>query len=321
MENTFFSELKSIRVGHAQDLEAGTGCTVIICDKGATPGVDVRGGAPGTRETDALDPVNLVDKVHAVVLSGGSAFGLDASTGVMAYLEEQGVGFDVGVTKVPIVAQAVLFDLFTGTHTIRPDREMGLAACKAAAVGNPKEGNVGAGTGASVGKLLGMDRAMKGGLGVSMLRQGDLLVGAIMAVNCLGDVVDPKKGHILAGLLKEDKKSFASTETAMAEFYNQDSIFPGNTSIGVVVTNGILQKPQAAKIASMAHNGIARTMSPAHTMVDGDTLFVMATGEQKAEPSVVGMMAARAVEKAVIRAITQAGSLYGLPCYRDYFFA
>ena len=317
MENVSFGDLASIRVGHAQNLEAGTGCTVIICDKGATPGVDVRGGAPGTRETDALDPVNLVDKVHAVVLSGGSAFGLDASAGVMAYLEGQGVGFDVGVTKVPIVAQAVLFDLFVGAHNIRPDKAMGMAACKAASVCSPKEGNIGAGTGACVGKLLGMDQAMKSGLGVSMLRHGELLVGAIMAVNCLGDVINPKTGAVMAGLLTEDKKSFASTEKVMAGFYDQDSIFPGNTSIGVVVTNAILNKSQATKIASMAHNGIARTMSPAHTMVDGDTLFVMATGEQKAEPSVVGMMAARAVEQAVVRSVVQSSSLYGLPGYKE----
>ncbi|WP_028316944.1 P1 family peptidase [Desulfatibacillum aliphaticivorans] len=317
MESASFKDLASIRIGHAQNAEAGTGCTVIICDKGATPGVDVRGGAPGTRETDALDPVNLVDKVHAVVLSGGSAFGLDASAGVMAYLEEQGVGFDVGVTKVPIVAQAVLFDLFVGAHNVRPDKAMGLEACQAAKVCNPREGNAGAGTGACVGKLLGMGRAMKSGLGVSMLRQGDLLVGAVMAVNCLGDVVDPKTGAVLAGLLEEDKKSFSSTEKIMAGFYDQDSIFPGNTSIGVVVTNAILQKSQATKIASMSHNGIARTMSPAHTMVDGDTLFVMATGEQKAEPSVVGMMAARAVEQAVVRSVTQTPGAYGLLGYGD----
>ncbi|SHI57642.1 L-aminopeptidase/D-esterase [Desulfatibacillum alkenivorans DSM 16219] len=317
MKSASFKDLASIRIGHARNAEAGTGCTVIICDKGATPGVDVRGGAPGTRETDALDPVNLVDKVHAVVLSGGSAFGLDASAGVMAYLEEQGVGFDVGVTKVPIVAQAVLFDLFVGAHNVRPDKAMGLEACQAAKTCNPREGNIGAGTGACVGKLLGMNRAMKSGLGVSMLRQGDLLVGAVMAVNCLGDVVDPKNGAVLAGLLEEDKKSFASTEKIMAGFYDQDSIFPGNTSIGVVVTNAILQKSQATKIASMSHNGIARTMSPAHTMVDGDTLFVMATGEQKAEPSVVGMMAARAVEQAVVRSVTQTPGAYGLLGYGD----
>ncbi len=317
MEKASFSDLKGIRMGHAQNLEAGTGCTVIICDKGATPGVDVRGGAPGTRETDALDPVNLVDKVHAVVLSGGSAFGLDASAGVMAYLEEQGVGFDVGVTKVPIVAQAVLFDLLTGTHTIRPDREMGLAACHNATSEDGPEGNVGAGTGACVGKLLGMDTAMKSGLGVSMIGQGDLLVGAVMAVNCLGDVVDPKTGKTLAGLLNSDKKSFASTENVMSGFFDQENLFSGNTSIGVVMTNANLRKSQATKIASMAHNGIARTMSPAHTMVDGDTLFVMATNEQIAEPSVVGMMAARAVEQAVIRAITQVDSLYGLTSYRE----
>lgn len=257
MKEIGFHEIEGIRIGSAANEEGATGCTVIICEKGAVGGVDVRGGAPGTRETDLLNPLNLVEKVNAVVLAGGSAFGLDASTGVMAYLEERGIGMDVQVTKVPIVCSAVLFDLTCGSPFIRPDKKMGYDACKASE-GCPEviSGCYGAGTGATVGKLLGPEYAMKGGLGSCCIQTGDLKVGAIVAVNCLGDVIDPDTGKIIAGLYDKNKKVFLNTELSMIERYdNKKNLFSGNTTIGCIATNAILTKPQANKAASMAHNG------------------------------------------------------------------
>jgi len=311
-------DIEGIKVGHEQDLEAATGCSVIICEEGATAGVDVRGGAPGTRETDLLNPVNLVEKIHAVVLAGGSAFGLDAATGVMQYLEENGIGFDVQVTKVPIVCSAVLFDLAIGNHKVRPDKNMGYKACVNATNKQCPEGNVGAGTGATVGKLLGMDRAMKGGIGVYGLQVGELKVAALVAVNCLGDVIDPSNGKILAGTLKEDGKTLANTEDLMIKQYNKKkNFFSENTTIGVVVTNGKLNKSQANKLASMAHNGYGRTIRPAHSMFDGDTIFALATGKVEANINVIGLLSARVVEQAVVRAVKKAKSLCGIKAYSD----
>jgi L-aminopeptidase/D-esterase-like protein len=313
-----FMDLEGIKVGHAQDLDAATGCTVILCEGGAVAGVDVRGGAPGTRETDLLNPVNLVDKIHAVLLAGGSAFGLDAACGVMQYLEERKIGFDVEVTKIPIVCGAVLFDLTIGDHHIRPDKSMGYQACLNATRDECREGNVGAGAGATVGKLLGMKRAMKSGLGMSYFNTGDLMVGALVAVNCLGDVVDPESGQILAGLLDVDGMTFLNTEeTMMKDYKDQKNRFKSNTTIGVVVTNGKFTKSQISKLASMAHDGYARTMRPAHSMFDGDTIFALATGAVDADLSVVGMLSARVMEQAVIRAVKKATPLYGLKCYSD----
>jgi len=313
-----FTDIEGIKVGHEQDMEAATGCTVIICEKGAFAGVDVRGGAPGTRETDLLDPVNLVEQVHAVLLGGGSAFGLDAAAGVMQYLEEKGIGFDVGVTTVPIVAGAVLFDLTVGDHRVRPNKEMGYKACEQANNIECPNGTVGAGTGATVGKFLGEDYSMKGGLGTYAVEVGELKVGALVAVNCLGDVVDPNTGEILAGALTEDKKSFANTEEVMLKQLTlKKNLFSGNTSIGVIVTNGKLDKARANKIASMAHNGYARTMRPAHTMMDGDTIFTMGTGTVEADTNVIGMLSARVMAEAVVRAIKTATSLHGYKCYKD----
>lgn len=305
-------DIEDIQIGHAQDYEAGTGCSVVICPEGATGGVDVRGGAPGTRETDLLNPVNMIEKVHSVVLSGGSAFGLDAASGVMEYLEEQGIGFDVGVTKVPIVCSAVLFDLVVGNSKVRPDRKMGYeAALNSAKNSSNLQGNVGAGTGATVGKILGPAYSMKGGLGSYCLQVGDLKVGALIAVNCLGDVVEPGTGNILAGAYKDG--IFVDTEQWMIDNYDKENaVFSGNTTIGVVVTNATLSKSQANKIASMAHNGYGRTMRPAHTMFDGDTIFTMATNKVTADINVVGMLAARAVERAVISAIKNTSTRYGI---------
>jgi L-aminopeptidase/D-esterase-like protein len=313
-----FTAIDGIRAGHAENLEAATGCTVVISEAGATAGVDVRGGAPGTRETDLLDPVNLVQKVHAILLAGGSAFGLDAAAGVMQYLEERNIGFDVRVTRVPIVCGAVLFDLTLGDHRIRPDREMGYRACRNAGTTPLRQGSVGAGTGASVGKILGMQRAMKGGLGGCALQVEGLQVGALVAVNCLGDVVDPLTGEKLAGPLGDDGRTLFDTEEIMIRsFAEKKDLFGGNTTIGVVATNAILTKAQAAKLASMAQNGYARTMRPAHSMVDGDTIFTLATGSIEADLSVVGLLAARVMERAVIAAVKNAESLCGLRCYAD----
>ena len=318
MRQIEFTEIKDIQVGHAQDLDAATGCTVIISEKGATVGVDVRGGAPGTRETDLLNPVNLVQKAHAILLAGGSAFGLDAAAGVMQYLEENNVGFDVQVTRVPIVCGAALFDLTIGDHRIRPDKKMGYQACLNAGANEQKQGNIGAGTGATVGKILGMGRAMKSGLGCYALQEEDLKVGALVAVNCLGDVIDPLTGERLAGPLNEDMKTLADTEEIMIKSYSdKKDLFSGNTTIGIVATNADFTKAQATKLASMAQNGYARTMRPAHSMYDGDTIFAMATGCVEADLSVVGLLAARVMERAVITAVKGTEALSGLKCYTD----
>ncbi len=306
------NDIEGIKTGHAQNYEGGTGVTVVLCEEGACGGVDVRGGAPGTRETDLLDPQNQVDRLHGVFLAGGSAFGLDAAAGIMEYLEKRGYGFDVGVTRVPIVAGAVLFDLVVGDPRVRPDRDMGYRACVNAERNECPEGNAGAGTGATVGKYLGLEYAMKGGLGAYALQVGELKVGAVVAVNCLGDVVDPATGKIIAGALNNDKKTFAGTEDMMVSDYSgKKDVFRGNTTIGVVVTNGILTKAGANKVASMAHNGFGQTIRPAHTMFDGDTIFTMAAGRINADINVVGLLAVRATAQAVIRAVKSAECYLG----------
>lgn len=312
------TDIPGIKIGHAHDLAAPTGCTVILCPEGATGGVDVRGGAPGTRETDLLNPINYVDKVHAVLLAGGSAFGLDAAAGVMQYLEEQSIGFDVGVTKVPIVAGAVLFDLTCGSYLVRPDKAMGYAACLAAGTQALSEGSVGAGAGATVGKVFCLEHAMKGGIGAACLTAGELMVGAIVAVNCLGDVVNPADGSIVAGAFQQEPFAFLRCEDGMlAKSEQTGSRFAGNTTIGAVVTNAVMTKAQATKVASMAHNGYARTIRPAHTLFDGDTIFAIGTGQVAADMNAIGILAARAVEQAVLRAVKSAVALAGFTCYRD----
>ncbi|MBL4936472.1 P1 family peptidase [Clostridium sp. YIM B02515] len=316
MKEINLNEIQGIKIGNAQNMNGPTGCTVVICEEGAAAGVDVRGGAPGTRETDLLNPVNLVDKIHAVMLSGGSAFGLDAASGAMQYLEERNVGFDVGVTKVPIVCSAVLFDLAIGDFKIRPDKAMGYEACINSELNECRQGNIGAGTGATVGKILGPEYAMKGGLGCYAVQVGELQVGAVIAVNCLGDVVDTSTGKIIAGVLNKEKNGFADTEKIMISKYDEKkNLFSGNTTIGVVVTNGKFTKTEMNKIASMAHNGYGRTIRPAHSMADGDTIFTMATGKTETDINVVGLLAARVVEQAVINAIKNAESILGYKAY------
>lgn len=318
METIKITDIEGIKLGHAQDLEGATGCTVILCEEGAVAGVDVRGGAPGTRETDLLNPMNMVDKIHAILLTGGSAFGLDAAGGIMKYLEERGIGFDVGVTKVPIVCGAALFDLVIGDHKVRPDKEMGYRACLSASKAECLDGNIGAGTGATIGKVLGPEFAMKGGLGTYTLKVGDLIVGAIVAVNCLGDVIDPEDGKAVAGVLNEDKDGLRNTEDIMLlQYDNKKNLYNGNTTIGAIVTNAKLTKAETNKVASMAHNGYGRTIYPVHTMYDGDTIFSIATGKVEADVNVVGLLAARTMERAIVKAVKNTMSIYGYKSYMD----
>jgi L-aminopeptidase/D-esterase-like protein len=323
--NNAITDIPGIEVGQAQDDEALTGCTVILCRKGAVGGVDVRGSAPGTRETDLLDPINLVDKVHAVVLAGGSAFGLDAASGVMKYLAEQKIGYGLGATRVPIVPAAILFDLGLGRSTRHPDPEMGYAAVSAAQTGPVAEGNVGAGTGASLGKIFGMAGAMKSGLGTSSIEiGGGVVVGAIVAVNAFGDVLDPVTGQIIAGARPAKlgpvklggSGQFANTLKVMQTLAGQTILrlaTGGNTVIAVVATNAKFDKAQATKVAQMAHDGLARTVRPAHTMLDGDTIFALATGQKKADVSTVGAYAAEVLAQAIVRAVQAAKPAGGLP--------
>ena len=313
-------DVPGIKVGHSQNIKAGTGCTVVICEKGAVAGVDVRGGAPGTRETDLLNPVNLVDKAHAIYLSGGSAFGLDGATGVMKYLEEKGIGLDVVLTKVPIVPGAVLFDLGVGDYRIRPDARMGYDACLNASEEEARQGNIGAGTGATVGKIFGGLRCMKSGLGTASFKSQELIIGAIVAVNCLGDVIDPENGEIIAGVLSEDRKDFANTMSFLRNFPQKTKDnFSKNTTIGVIATNAKLTKAGAAKVAIMAQDGYARAIIPSHTMFDGDTIFCMATGEVEAGVNVVGAIAAEVMARAIVKAVKNAEPSFGLKSYQDLF--
>jgi len=308
-----------IHVGHATDLQGLTGCTVVLCEKGAVGGVDQRGGAPGTRETDLLRPMHLVQKAHAVLLAGGSAFGLAAADGVMRYLEERGVGFDARVARVPIVPAAILFDLDLGDPQARPDAAMGYAACQAATADPVVEGNVGAGTGARLGTALGVGRAMKSGLGSAAIPLGGgLIVGALVAANPFGDVVDPHSGATLAGARKLRSDELAGTLEVMKSMIGKLALrFASNTLIGVVATNARLTKEQANKVAQMAQDGIARTVRPAHTLFDGDTLFALSTGRKRANVSLIGAYAAEAVAQAVVRAVRAAEGAGGLPAWRD----
>jgi len=327
--NNSITDVRGIEVGHAQNEEALTGCTVILCRNGAVAGVDVRGGAPGTRETDLLDPVNLVDKVHAIVLAGGSAFGLDAANGVMRYLEEKNIGFNTGVARVPIVPSAILYDLNLGRANVRPDSAMGALAAASAVSTPPAEGNVGAGTGASVGKMFGPALAMKSGIGnASMDIGGGVVVGAIVAVNAWGDVISPDTGEIVAGLrsgrvgpLRIGKgRQFADTLAMMKTSTGRGVLGlanRGNTVIGAVATNAKLTKAQATKIAQMAHDGLARTIRPAHTMLDGDTIFALSTGTKKADVSTVGAFAAEVIAQAILRAVRMAKSVGRVPGLRE----
>jgi len=316
------TDVEGIEVGHYTDLEAVTGCTVVICRQGAVGGVDVRGSAPGTRETDLLRPMNLVQQVHAVVLTGGSAYGLDAASGVMRWLETEGIGFNVGVGVVPAVSSAVLFDLTIGRSDVRPGPEAGYAVCHVAGNGPVTEGCVGAGTGATVGKLFGPSFAVKSGVGTAArCIHGEITVGALVAVNAFGDVVDPATGQIIAGSRDPQGTGFVNTVERMHGDLSQTMLgFPANTTIAVVATDAVLSKEGANKVAQMAHDGLAQAIRPVHTMYDGDTVFALATGrrtETQADVSVVGTVAASVLAEAVLRAVHQATTLAGIPAAKD----
>lgn len=313
------TDVQGIKAGHFTDTRRPTGCTVLIFENGATAGVDVRGAAPGTRETDLLNPVNTVQKVQAILLTGGSAYGLDAAGGVMRYLEEHKLGLPVGSNIVPIVPAAVLFDLPLGDGKIRPTADSGYKACQAATPGKIAEGNVGAGAGATIGKMFGMKSAMKSGIGTASIRVGDagIVVGAIIAVNSVGDVYDPKTAKIIAGARKPDGSGFVDTIAEMRAGRLGQAPIGAHTAIGVVATNASFDKAQITKIAQMAHDGLARCVNPAHTPNDGDTIFAVATGTvaARADHGVIGALAAEAISEAIVRAVMAATELPGLPSY------
>jgi L-aminopeptidase/D-esterase-like protein len=313
------TDVLGLRVGHFTDTRRPTGCSVLLCPQGAVCGVDVRGAAPGTRETDLLRPDNMVEHVHALLLTGGSAFGLDAASGVVRWLEERGHGLGVGPAVVPIVPAAVLFDLWLGDPAIRPDAAAGYAACEAASHAAPAQGNIGAGAGASVGKLFGLERGMKGGIGTASLKAGAVTVGALVAVNPTGDVIDPASGRVIAGTRGADGQPRSATQ-AIAAGELPPRALPGMaTTIGIIATDAVLSKAQANKLATMAHNGLARSIDPVHTMADGDTLFALATGSsgRPGEMTVLGALAAAVMARAVLNAVRAAEGLPGLPSARD----
>lgn len=326
MESRGITAVAGLELGH-HTLEARpTGCTVVLARGGAVGGVDVRGGAPGSRETALLDPVNSVAEVHAVVLSGGSAFGLSAADGVMRYLDELDVGYRVGTKVVPIVVGAILYDLgLEGQRKVRPGPDCGYRAARAASEANPAEGSIGAGAGATVGKMRGSDRAMKGGFGTAALTlESGLTIAAAVAVNAVGDVVDPATGMVVAGARTADGEGFVDMRRALRTASGADRDAPGpgqggNTTIGVVATNAVLTKSQATKVAQMAQDGLARTIYPAHTPRDGDTVFSLATGrwEGPADVTLIGALAADVMADAVLRAVRSATGLPGIPSASD----
>ncbi len=318
--NRTITAVPGVKVGHHTLTERPTGCTVILAESGATAGVDVRGAAPATRETDLLNPVNTVQIAHAIVLSGGSAFGLDSATGVMRYLEEKKIGFEFGRAHVPIVSAAALFDLQVGDGTIRPTADCGYRAAQLASTAVVQEGSVGAGAGATVGKTGGIGRAMKGGIGSAAIAlPNGLIVAAIVAVNAVGDVIDPATGQVVAGVRTPDGKSFADARKLLRSGTIAFGATGQNTTLGVVATNARLSKTGATRVAQMAHDGFARSIAPAHTPVDGDAIFALATGTLTitADVGQIGALAAEAIADAVVRAVRQATSVPGVPALRD----
>ena len=313
------TEMDKIKIGQTENKDAATGCTVFMCETGMRAGLDVRGGGPASRESQLLNPLMAADVIHAIVLAGGSAYGLEAANGVMQFLEEKDCGFDVGVTKVPLVAQSDLFDLTVGDAHVRPDAKMGYEAAKIAyEAPNYRDGNYGAGCGATVGKMLGMDYCMKTGIGSYCVSIGELKVGAVVALNALGDVFDWKTGKQVAGLLTEDKKGLRSTSAFMRSILTPvENKFVGNTTLAVVMTNAAFSKPALCKIAGMAHDGYARSIHPVHTSADGDSIYAVSVGEVQADQDVVGTLAAEVVSEAILRAVTSAESSYGFPAAKD----
>ncbi len=316
------TDVPGILVGHSTNLEAATGCTVVLCQQGAVGGVDVRGSAPGTRETDLLRPGNLVQQVHAILLSGGSAYGLDAASGVMRYLEGRDIGYRIGAGVVPIVPAAIIFDLGLVTHRVRPGPDDGYAACVVASDAPPDEGSVGAGTGATVGKTMGRERATKGGLGTAGVDLDGLVVGALAVVNAVGDVVDPETGQVLAGPRDDEGRRFFRSVDVLAGATEAPALAsPTNTTLAVVATNATLSKEQANKLAQVGHDGMALAVRPCHTMADGDVVFALATGESD-EPVNMNRLcsaATTAVARAIVSAIENATGLGGVPSAREAF--
>lgn len=317
MKEIGIMEVGGFRVGHAQNREAATGCTVLLCDRMSPAGLDVRGGGPASRESQILNPLMAAEGINAVLLSGGSAFGLDAAGGVQRYLEERDIGFDVGFAKVPLVSESCLFDLGVGSKDVRPDAAMAYAACKNASYDPPAEGNEGAGTGCTVGKYKGAARAMKSGFGTFAVEAGNVRVGALVAVNALGDICGPD-GRPVAGLLTADGKGLSSTvEELMDDVSHAANLFSGNTTLGIVVTNCVFRKPELCKIAGMTHNGYARAIRPVHTTADGDSIYALSVGDVPGDVNLVGTMAAYAMERAIVRAAAAAESAYGFKACRD----
>lgn len=312
------NDIPGIRIGHAQDEMSATGCTVILCDEKAMCGVDVRGGGPASRETQLLNPLMSNDGVNGILLSGGSAFGLDAASGVMRYLEAKGHGVRVGNAVVPIVVGCCIFDLNCVTGSVRPDGDMGYLACMDSELNVERCGNVGAGMGATVGKLMGNDRAMKSGLGSYAVQVGELKVGAVVVVNAIGDVFEMDSDRQLAGLLSADGAKMISTEEELIKSFDMMGGFAANTTIGAIVTNARLDKAAVNKVAAMASNGIARTIRPVNTSMDGDSIFALSCGNVKAMPDVVGTLAAHVLGKAVDRAVMEAKPAYGFKAAKDF---
>lgn len=319
MKEIDIKDIKNIRIGQAENKEAGTGCTVFICEKGMPAGLDVRGGGPASRDTQLLNPLAAAQEIHAVLLAGGSAFGLGAANGVMKYLEEHDIGFDVGVTKVPLVAQSDLFDLTVADTFTRPDAAMGYEAARLAMEApNYRDGNFGAGCGATVGKIGGMETCMKTGIGSYAVQVGELQVGAVVALNALGDIFDRKTGKQVAGVLTEDKNGFRNTAEIMrASTEVVENRFTGNTTLGIIITNAAFAKSQLCKIAGMAHDGYARSIRPVHTSADGDSIYAVSVGDIKADQDLVGTLAAEVMSEAILRAVSSAESAYGYPAARD----
>ena len=316
------TDIKGIKIGQVENKEAATGCTVFISENGMRAGLDVRGGGPASRDSQLLNPIMAAQVIHGIVLGGGSAFGLNAAGGVQAYLEEHDIGFDVGVTKVPLVVQSDIFDLTVGDMRVRPDPEMGYEAARfAMEAPNYRDGNYGGGVGASVGKYCGMETCMKTGIGSYAIRSGELEIGAVVILNALGDIYDHKTGKKIAGLLNEDKSGFRDTvEMMKANTEVVENKFTGNTTVGIVMTNAYFEKPGLCKIAGMTHDGYARAINPVHTSADGDSIYAVSLGDVRADQDIVGVLAAEVMCEAIKSAVNNAESAYGLPAARDICF-
>lgn len=311
------NEFSGLKIGNAENKTAGTGCTVFIFENGAAAGISVRGGGAASRESELLKPLAAAEKINAILLSGGSAFGLDSAGGVMQYLEERNIGFDVGVTKVPLVCQSCIFDLTVADAFTRPDKKMGYEACVNAEKFNYRDGNFGAGTGATVGKLSGMSHCMKSGIGSYAVQLGEIKIGAVAAVNSLGDIYDHKNGKKVAGFISSEKKLLSTSEIFYGNYNVAENRFVENTTISVILTNAEFNKTKLCKISDMAHNGYARSINPLHTTADGDTIYSVSLGNVKADLDVIGTLAAEVVSEAILKAVYSAESDYGYISAKD----